>query len=320
MPVYCVTGGTGFIAANLVKSLLERGHTVRTTVRNPENEEKVGFLWEMKGAKERLKIMKADLMEEGSFDEAIQGVDGVFHAAAPVLVPYDENVYANLFEPSIKGTLNVLKSCIKETTVKRVVFTSSCSAIRYHPDIQQNSVLNESHWSDPDYCKKNELWYPCAKTLAEQSAWQIAKENGLDLVVVNASFVVGPLLGPQPTSTLLLLLGIIKGAIGEYPNQEIGFVHIDDVVAAHILAMEESKATGRLICSGAVAHWSQIIAMLKAKYQEYPYETKCGSQKGDDRPHSMDTTKIQQLGFPAFKTIPQMFDDCIKSFQDKGYL
>lgn len=51
-------------------------------------------------------------------------------------------------------------------------------------------------------------------------------------------------------------------------------MHIDDVVAAHILAMEESKATGRLICSGAVAHWSQIIAMLKAKYQEYPYETK----------------------------------------------
>ena len=76
-----------------------------------------------------------------------------------------------------------------------------------------------------------------------------------------------------PSKTRNKFVGCI-GAIGEYPNQEIGFVHIDDVVAAHILAMEESKATGRLICSGAVAHWSQIIAMLKAKYQEYPYETK----------------------------------------------
>jgi len=47
----------------------------------------------MEGAKERLKIMKADLMQEGSFDKAIQGVDGVFHAASPVLVPYDENVH-----------------------------------------------------------------------------------------------------------------------------------------------------------------------------------------------------------------------------------
>lgn len=55
----------------------------------------------MKGAKERLKIMKADLMEEGSFDEAIQGVDGVFHTAAPVLVPYDENVYVLILILSI---------------------------------------------------------------------------------------------------------------------------------------------------------------------------------------------------------------------------
>ncbi|KAL2899114.1 Tetraketide alpha-pyrone reductase 2 [Bienertia sinuspersici] len=103
MPEYCVTGGTGFIASYLVKSLLERGYNVRTTVRDtgkPENEEKVGFLWEMKGAyNERLKIMKADLMEEGSFDEAIQGVDGVFHTAAPVLVPHDENVHVLLYHP-----------------------------------------------------------------------------------------------------------------------------------------------------------------------------------------------------------------------------
>ncbi|KAE8653849.1 oxidoreductase family protein [Hibiscus syriacus] len=82
---YCVTGGTGFIAAYLVKSLLER---------LLYNEEKVGFLKEMKGAKERLKIFKADLMEEGSFDDNIQGVHGVFHTASPVLVPYDHNVQA----------------------------------------------------------------------------------------------------------------------------------------------------------------------------------------------------------------------------------
>lgn len=53
---------------------------------------KVGFLKELKGATERLRIMKADLMVEGSFDEAVHSVDGVFHTASPVLVPYDENV------------------------------------------------------------------------------------------------------------------------------------------------------------------------------------------------------------------------------------
>lgn len=63
------------------------------------------------------------------------------------------------------------------------------------------------------------------------------------------------------------------GLRGEYPNTTVGFVHIDDVVAAHILAMEEKRASGRFICSSSVAHWSQIIDMLKPKYPFYPYET-----------------------------------------------
>ncbi|KAF8390132.1 hypothetical protein HHK36_024654 [Tetracentron sinense] len=336
MPEFCVTGGTGFIAAYLVKSLLEKGHTVRTTVRDPDhimevmdilscnstgirepicshylgNAEKVGFLWEMSGAKERLKVMKADLMVDGSFDEAVEGVDGVFHTACP----------ATLIDPCIKGTVNVMNSCSKANGVKRVVLTSSCSSIRYRNDVQQVSPLNESHWSDPEYCKHYNLWYAYAKTLAEKEAWRLAKEIGIDLVVVNPSFVVGPLLAPQPTSTLLLILAIVKGMRGEYPNTTVGFVHIDDVVAAHILAMEDRNASGRLICSSTVAHWSEIIEMLKAKYPSYPFENKCGVQKGDDNPHSMDTSKVNQLGLTTFKTLPQMFHDCIKSFQDQGFL
>lgn len=66
----------------------------------------------------------------------------------------------------------------------------------------------------------------------------------------------------------------LPGIKGEYPNTTVGFVHIDDVIAAHILAMEESKASGRLVCSGSVAHWEQIIEMLRAKYPSYPFENK----------------------------------------------
>ncbi|KAK4487537.1 hypothetical protein RD792_005816 [Penstemon davidsonii] len=298
MVEYCVTGGTGFIAAYLIKALLERGHTVRTTVRDPgtnfsmfstekmevlihvpyfvvsiflthfhfhisENVEKVGYLWELNGAKERLKMIKADLLVEGSFDEALNGVHGVFHTASPVLVATDENIKAN---------------------------------------------------------KRNFLWYAYAKTKAEQEAWKFAKERGIDLVVVNPSFVIGPLLAPQPTSTLLLILAVVKGQLGEYPNTRVGFVHIDDVVTAHILAMEESKASGRLICSNSVAHWSEIIQMLRAKYPYYPYENKCGTQKGDDNQHSMDISKIMNLGLPPLKSLDQMLDDCISSFQEKGFL
>ncbi|KAM7270202.1 hypothetical protein ACFE04_029416 [Oxalis oulophora] len=320
MPEYCVTGGTGFIAAYLIKSLLEQGHTVRATVRDPDDKDKVGYLWEFNGAKERLKLLKADLMVEGSFDEAINGVDGVFHTASPVLVSYEGDVQKDLIDPAIKGTVNVLSSCKKSTTLKRVVLTSSCSSIRYRYDAEKVSPLNESHWSDLEYCKQNNLWYAYAKTLAEKEAWKIAEEANIDLVAVNPSFVVGPLLAPQPTSTLLLICAIVKGLKGEYPNQRIGFVHIEDVIAAHIFAMENRAASGRLVCSGSVAHWSEILELLKVKYPNYPYETKCGASGGDNFPHRFDTSKIKELGFPAFKTIPEMFDDCIKSFQQRGLL
>ncbi|KAK9052261.1 hypothetical protein SSX86_028889 [Deinandra increscens subsp. villosa] len=226
MPEYCVTGGTGFIAAYIIRSLLEKGDTVRTTVRDPENVKKVGYLLEMKGAHDRLKLMKADLM----------------------------------------------------------------------------------------------LWYAYAKTIAEKDAWSVAKESGINLVVVNPSYVVGPLLAPQPTSTLQMILAYVTGAVEEYPNTTVGFVHIDDVVAAHILAMEKKEAAGRLICSSTVAHWSEVIHMLKSKYPSYPYVDKCSSRKGDNNPHSMDSSKILQLGLPPLKTLEQMFDDCITSFQEKGFL
>ncbi|XP_072964695.1 tetraketide alpha-pyrone reductase 2-like [Typha angustifolia] len=317
---YCVTGGTGFIAAYLIKGLLAKGYKVRATVRNPGDEGKVGFLWSMDGAKERLKLVKADLMVEGSFDEAVDGVDGVFHTASPVVVAYDQNIQETLINPAVKGTANVLKSCSKTSSKPRLVLTSSCSSIRYRDDATVISPLNESHWSDPEYCKRNNLWYAYAKTMAEKEAWRLAEEFGVDLVVVNPSFVVGPLLSPQPTSTLLMILSLLKGEQTKYPNMTVGFVHIDDVVCGHILAMDERRASGRLICSSDVAHWSEIMEMIKSKYPLYPIPNKCGDQRGDSNSHSMDTTKITELGLSPFKSLQQMFDDCIKSFQDKGFL
>ncbi|CAH9118078.1 unnamed protein product [Cuscuta epithymum] len=81
----CVTGASGFLASWLVKRLLLSGYRVIGTVRDPGEEKKVGHLWKLEGAKERLKLVKADLSEEGSFDDAINGCQGVFHTASPVL-------------------------------------------------------------------------------------------------------------------------------------------------------------------------------------------------------------------------------------------
>ncbi|EOA18054.1 hypothetical protein CARUB_v10006500mg [Capsella rubella] len=83
----CVTGASGFLASWLVKRLLLDGYEVIGTVRDPGNEKKLAHLWKLEGAKERLHLVKADLMEDGSFDNAIMGCQGVFHTASPVLKP-----------------------------------------------------------------------------------------------------------------------------------------------------------------------------------------------------------------------------------------
>ncbi|KAH9774409.1 Epimerase domain-containing protein [Citrus sinensis] len=82
--VVCVTGASGFVASWLVKLLLQRGYTVKATVRDP-NSPKTEHLRELDGAKERLHLFKANLLEEGSFDSAVDGCDGVFHTASPVI-------------------------------------------------------------------------------------------------------------------------------------------------------------------------------------------------------------------------------------------
>ncbi|KAF3607925.1 hypothetical protein DY000_02046533 [Brassica cretica] len=321
MAEYLVTGGTSFIASHVVKALLDLGHSVRTTVRDSSDEEKVRFLWELKGAKERLKIFEADLTVEGSFDEAVKGVDGVFHIASRVTVCLDNNDLEKLVDRDINGTRNLMNSCEKSrNTVKRIVLTSSSTSVRYRYDATEASPLDESHYSDLDYCRNFKIWYGYAKTLGEKEAWTIAAEKNLDIVVVIPSFCIGPILSPEPTSSPLILLSIIKGVRGDYPNVTGGFVHIEDVVAAQILAMEKLKASGRFICSSSVAHWSEIIEMLRPKYPLYPFETKCSSEEGKDMPHSLDTTKIRELGLPPFKSLAEMFDDCIKCFQDKGLL
>ncbi|KAJ7516777.1 hypothetical protein O6H91_22G070300 [Diphasiastrum complanatum] len=318
----CVTGGTGYIASWLILRLLQSGYHVHTTVRDPGDLERVGFLWELPGAVERLKVFKADLLHEGSFDDAFRGVKGIFHTAGPVLFDPNDNPQVKMVEISLKGVLNVLKASAKSTTIKKVVLTSSCSAVRYDYNHtgQDLMSLDESNWSNPDYCTAHKLWYPLAKTLAERKAWEFAKQHGLNLVVVNASFIVGPLLQPNPTSTIWVVLSLLRGDAPIYPNTIIGFVHIDDVVKAHLLVYEAASASGRYICSERVSHWRDVLELLRKKYPAYPITSKESEEKGHDIPHIISTHKILRLGLPGFRTLEDMFDECIQSLEEKGFL
>ncbi|KAL3621681.1 hypothetical protein CASFOL_034463 [Castilleja foliolosa] len=144
------------------------------------DENKTQHLLTFDGAKERLQLINEDLLEEGSFDVVIDGCDGVFHTASLFLLSTSDP-QAELIDPALMGTLNVLRSCVKTPLVKRVVLTSSLAAIIINgkPRTPQ-VVVDENWWSDSKFCRKIQQWYFLSKTLAEDAAWKFVKEKEMD--------------------------------------------------------------------------------------------------------------------------------------------
>ncbi|KAF3788905.1 Tetraketide alpha-pyrone reductase 1 [Nymphaea thermarum] len=266
----CVTGASGYVASWLVKRLLQSGYTVVGTVRDPGNEKKTEHLWGLEGAKERLKLVAANLMEEGSFDEATMGCEAVFHTASPVL-----GANAEILEPAVQGTLNVLRSCNRNPALKRVVLTSSTAAVRARDDFDPNTPLDESSWSSTQLCERLQIWYALSKTLAERAAWDYAEKNKIDLITVLPAFVIGPTLPRHLCSTASDVLAFLTGDPEKMLRHgRMGYVHIDDVARCHILVLEDAEARGRYLCCSTVLETEEFASIFAARFPTLPIPTK----------------------------------------------
>jgi len=107
-----VTGATGFIAAELVKQLLEAGYKVRGTTRNVRKAKEEAHLTNLPGVNERLEPFEADLLDNGAYDDAIVECEYVMHTASPYVLDV-EDPQRDLVDPVVKGTLSVLESAKK---------------------------------------------------------------------------------------------------------------------------------------------------------------------------------------------------------------
>ncbi|XP_066352868.1 tetraketide alpha-pyrone reductase 1-like [Miscanthus floridulus] len=316
----CVTGAAGFIASWLVKRLLESGYHVLGTVRDPGNDKKVGHLWNLEGAKERLQLVRADLLEEGSFDDAVMACEGVFHTASPVITKSDSK--EEMLDSAINGTLNVLRSCKKNPSLRRVVLTSSSATVRIkdEADLPPNVLLDETSWSSIEYCESLQIWYAVAKILAEKAAWEFAKEHRIDLVTVLPTFVIGPNLSPELSPTASDVLGLFQGETAKFTVYgRMGYVHIDDVARCHILAYESAGAHGRYICNAAVLGCGDLVALLARRFPAYPIPRSLPSVYGEQS-YGFDTSKARALGLADLKGVEEMFDDAVDSLRGHGHL
>ncbi|EES11487.1 hypothetical protein SORBI_3006G227300 [Sorghum bicolor] len=329
----CVTGGNGYIASALIKMLLERGYAVKTTVRKPDDMEKNSHLKDLQTLGS-LEIFRADLDEDGSFDDAVAGCDYAFLVAAPVNL-HTKNPEKELIEPAVRGTLNVMRSCVKAGTVRRVVLTSSAASVSSRPQLQGDGlVLDEDSWSDVEYLRAHKPagpWgYPVSKVLLEKEAYRFSEEHGISLVTVCPVLTVGAAPAPTVRTSVPNCLSLLSGDEAEFAVLDaierdagcVPLVHVDDLCRAELFVAEEDAAAGRYICCSLNTTITDLARFLTDNYPQYGVKTNLlsGEQLQKPRVH-LSSEKLVKEGFGfRYTTLDDMYDDMVEYGKVLGIL
>lgn len=248
-----VTGGTGYVALEIIRQLLADGDHVNATVRDLNNAAKVGPLSELQGQYPgQLQVFEANLLTPGAFDAAMNGCTVVFHVASAFLLPEQiKDAKRQLIAPAIEGTRNVMETVNRTDSVRRVIMTSTIGAIfGDYADVRlmKNETLSEEYWNTSSTPETYPYHY--SKVAAEKEAWRIANaQSRWRLVVINPGLILGPSLTPSSESGSLFLLDeMMKGYFfyGQ-PDWWMATVDIRDAARAHLVAAKDEKASGRYI-------------------------------------------------------------------------
>lgn len=224
-----LTGGTGFVGANLARALVKDGWHVRALARLESDRRNLDGL--------DLEIVDGDLFTP-DLATLMTGADAVFHVAA--LYSLWRRDRDALFRSNVLGTHSVLEAA-REARVKRVVYTSSVSAI----GVKSGGVADENYQSPPEHLIGA---YKQSKYLAEQEALAAARA-GQDVVVVNPTTPIGPW-DRKPTPTGDILVRFLTGNMPALVETGLNFVDVADVARGHLLAYERGRSGERYILGG----------------------------------------------------------------------
>jgi dihydroflavonol-4-reductase len=220
-----LTGGAGFVGANVARDLLAHGWRVRALVRTPDPLALRGLDVEQHAG---------DLFAP-ELEDLMAGCDAVFHVAA--LYSLWRRDREALYRTNVEGTRTVLRAA-RAAGVPRVVYTSSVAAI----GVKHGASADETYQSPP---VKLIGEYKKSKYFAEQVAREAA-QSGQDVVIVNPSTPVGPW-DVKPTPTGEIILRFARGAMPAYTETGLNLIDVRDVAAGHRLAYERGVTGERYI-------------------------------------------------------------------------
>ncbi|MCD5408595.1 NAD-dependent epimerase/dehydratase family protein [Candidatus Bipolaricaulota bacterium] len=238
-----VTGGTGFIGANVVRALLARGLKVRALVRPGAD------LRNLEGLD--IELAQGDVRDASSVRRAMEGCELVFHVAA--LYSFWVRPRSLIYEVNVDGTRNVLQAAL-ELGAERVVYTSSVAALGLRED---GRPADEDTPVDPKVIVGD---YKKSKYLAQQVALAYAKK-GLPVVIVNPTFPVGPY-DIKPTPTGQVIRDFLDRRMPAYLETGMNVVAAADVAEGHLLAAERGRSGEKYILGGENLTMRELLETL----------------------------------------------------------
>jgi dihydroflavonol-4-reductase len=258
-----VTGGTGYVAGWCIVSLLERGYSVRTTVRSLKKEQQVrDAVGTVVDPADRLSFTVADLTGDAGWDEAVAGVDYVLHVASP-LGNEDTRDAEALIVPARDGALRVLRAATR-AGVKRVVMTSAANAAS-PSDYREEGITDETLWTDPD--DPTLIPYRKSKTVAEKAAWDYMAGQGgpTTLTTILPGAVFGPILTTSNLGSVRIVARMAGGKLPGTPRIGLEIVDVRDLADLHLRAMTSPEAAGqRFLGTGEFTWMREMAEALKA--------------------------------------------------------
>jgi farnesol dehydrogenase len=241
-----VSGATGFIGIQLVKRLIEDGHAVHALYRS----ESKADLIRLPG----VSLFKGDILDRGSLDRALAGCEQAYHTAAFAGVwAKDRDL---VFRLNVDGALNVVESAGRQG-IRRVVLTSTAGIL----GPSEKEALHES--SPPP--KSFFTDYEASKYMLEQKLLGRSEGNP-EVVIVNPTRVYGPGYLSESNGVTRMIKQYVEGTWKFIPGngQSSGnYVHVEDVVSGHLLAMEKGLPGERYILGGENISYLEFFACVR---------------------------------------------------------
>jgi len=236
-----LTGCTGLVGSHIAFEILSKGGKVRALKRKGSGialTEKIFRFYNGEQLLKNIEWVEGDILDLGSLEDAMAGITQVYHCAA--IISFFPKERDKMLQANIEGTANVVNVAM-DAGVKKFCHISSIAALGQTID---GSLINENIWwkNDP-----SNSWYAISKYGAEREVWR-ATEEGMDVVILNPAFIVGP--GDTGRSSTELF-GALKKGIKYYSLGVNGYVDVRDVADSAVKLMESNVKNERFILSAA---------------------------------------------------------------------